>query len=56
MNKFQITYILVFFVSLIGIAGNIELDIPTATHCWIILIASGFLTLGKIIYLERRNK
>ncbi len=51
MNKFQIAYILIFLFSLIGISGNIELDIPTATHCWVILIASGFLTLGKFTYL-----
>lgn len=51
MNKFQIAYILIFFISLIGVCGNIELEVATALHCWVILIASGFLTLGKFTYL-----
>lgn len=55
MNKFQTAYILIFFISLIGICGNFELEVPTALHCWVILIVSGFLTLGKVIYLERRK-
>jgi len=55
VNKFQITYILVFLFSLIGIAGNFELEIATALHCWLILITSGVLTVGKIIFLERRR-
>ncbi len=51
MNKFQIAYLLTFLISLIGICGNFELEITTAFHCWVILIASGFLTAGKMIYL-----
>ena len=55
MNKFQITYILVFFINLIGIAGNIELEITTPITSWIIATISSFLTVGKLIYLERRK-
>ena len=52
---FQSCYLLTFFITSIGICGNIELEIPTKLHCWIILSISGFLALGKIIYVERRN-
>ena len=55
MNKFQITYIFIFLFSLMGIAGNIELEITTPIHCWLILAISSFLVIGKLIYLERRK-
>ena len=55
MNKFQITYMLMFFISLIGICGNVELEITTHITCWVILAISGFLTIGKVIYLKRRK-
>ena len=49
-KTFQKTYLLTFFISLIGICGNVELGVKTSLHCWILLIISGLLTGSKIIY------
>lgn len=55
-EKFQLLYMFIFMISTIGICGNIELDIITSIHCWIIFIISGLLTIGKIIYWTINKK
>lgn len=52
---FQATYFLTFLISLIGIVGNIELEITTPITSWVILAISSFLAIGKFIYIERRK-
>lgn len=51
MNIFQKTYISLFIFTLLGTVGNIELGQPIPTYGKIILVVTGILTLGKIIYL-----
>ena len=51
MNKFQITYILLWFFMTIGILGNIELGVSTPLINMIIYGVVSFLTAGKMIYL-----
>lgn len=42
MNKFQITYFIAFIISVMGIAGNMDLCIETPLHCWIIQLYQDF--------------
>lgn len=51
---FQATYLLTFFILAIGISGNIELNIETPKHIWLLFIISGILTIGKAIYYSLR--
>ena len=51
MNRFQITYIFLFVLSIYGIVGNIELGQAVPSIWKAIFIVTGILTLGKIIYL-----
>lgn len=55
---FQLTYLLTFFILVIGISGNIELNIQTPISIWIIFITSGLLTISKMIYcsINSNNK
>lgn len=55
-EKFQLLYLFIFIISIIGICGNIELGINTPLHCFITCIISGLLSLGKIIYWISNNK
>lgn len=55
MNKFQIAYLLTFLISLIGIAGNIELEITTPITSWVILGISSFFNIRKI-YICRKEE
>lgn len=47
---FQITYLLLFFIMGIGIAGNIELGVETSTSHLISFAIVSFLTVGKFVY------
>lgn len=47
---FQTTYLLIFFVTSIGIAGNIELEFETPKYILILFIISGLLAVSKTIY------
>lgn len=47
---FQATYLLLFFITGIGIAGNIELEFETPLYIKILFIISGLLSVSKIIY------
>lgn len=49
-KKFQATYLLIFFITSIGIAGNIELEFETPLYIKILFIISGLLSVSKIIY------
>lgn len=48
---FQLSYIFTFFCCLIGIAGNLELDIKTPTFTFVLTLITGFLTIEKFIYV-----
>lgn len=52
----QLSYIFIFLFSAIGICGNIELGVKTPIYCWIIFGISGFLSIGKIIYMELEGR
>lgn len=52
----QLSYIFIFLFSAIGICGNIELDVETPIYCWTIFAISGFLSIGKIIYMELEGR
>lgn len=52
---FQTSYILLFIFISVGIAGNMDLDEPTPTWAWITLFITGFLTVGKIIYVSLKE-
>lgn len=49
-KTFQKTYLLTFFISLIGICGNVELDVETPLYCWMLFIISAILTICKMVY------
>lgn len=47
---FQATYLILFFITSIEIARNIELELETTIHTWILFIISGLLVESKMIY------
>lgn len=49
-NKFQISYVFIHCICLLGIAGNIELGIKTPTPAIILTVITGILTVGKITH------
>ena len=55
MNKFQKTYLFLFIFSLFGMVGNIELGVEIPTIWKVIMLVTGFLTIGKIIYLSQKG-
>lgn len=48
----QSSYIIMFFITSLSIAGNIELDQPIPKGLIIAFIISAFLSYGKIIYMH----
>lgn len=52
----QTSYILVFFIATLSIAGNIELDQPIPRGLIILYIVSGLLSYGKVIYINKFSK
>ena len=54
-QKFQLGYIFLHIICLIGIAGNIELGVKTPVPAIILTVVTGILTIGKIIYIARRK-
>lgn len=55
MNRFQKTYLFLFIFSLFGMVGNIELGVEIPTIWKVIMLVTGFLTIGKIIYLSQKG-
>jgi len=55
MNRFQKTYLFLFIFSLFGMVGNIELGVEIPTTWKVIMLVTGFLTIGKIIYLSQKG-
>ncbi len=49
-KKFQAIYLMMFFITSIGITGNIELEFETPLYILILFIISGLLSVSKIIY------
>lgn len=49
-KAFQSTYLLMFFITSIGIATNIELDFETPTYIFILWGICGILSMAKMIY------
>ena len=49
-ETFQILYFILFLINSIGIAGNIECDMPIPTYGIIIETITGLLVIGKMIY------
>ena len=47
---FQASYLLTFFITSIGIVGNIELDFKTPTYIFILWGICGILSILKVIY------
>lgn len=48
----QYTYLIIFVLSSIGIAGNIELDEPVTKFQIIMYVTSCFCVFGKIVYCK----
>ena len=51
---FQISYMLVFFILAVGIAGNVDTEIETPVSMWLVEIITGILTMGKILYVKEK--
>lgn len=47
---FQATYLLIFFILEIWIAGDIEQGFETPIYIWVSFIISGLLIVSKMIY------
>lgn len=52
----QLSYIMMFFLTTLSIAGNIEQDRPISRNLIIAFVISAFLSYGKIIYLHITEK
>ncbi len=46
----QVTYLLTFLITSIGIAGNVDLGLKTPGYIFKVFIISGILTVSKLIY------
>ena len=49
-KMFQRIYLIIFLITGIGIAGNIDLGIKTNPILVTVMIISGALCIGKIVY------
>lgn len=47
---FQATYLMIFFITSIGICGNIECELKTPTYIFILWGICGTLSIAKVIY------
>lgn len=56
MNRFQRTYLFLFIFSLFGIVGNIELGEEIPTILKIILLVTGFFSIGKVVYVQKMEE
>lgn len=50
MKKIQIIYFIIFFITGIGIVGNMELGVPIPLYGKILFTISSILVAGKFIY------
>lgn len=55
MNKFQQFYFIVFMIMSIGIAGSFDTNTPIPKILWIIYLPFFILSMGKVIYIIRRE-